>query len=155
MATRVGISPGAEFQRVLIALKAQDKKLPGKFKRRLREVSKVTIKKIQAAALDLPAEGRQHTGLRRRVARGVRLKINRGGSSVRIITTMRDPSEAVIPRGLDTPHGWYHPVFGTEEIVQQPGDSWFRETGAESRDEFSDAFQGVLIEARNEIADAG
>lgn len=129
--------------------------MPGKFKRRLRAESQEAIKKVKAEALTLPAEGRQSTGLRKRVARGVRLKINRGGDSIRIITTMTDPREAAIPRGLDTPHGWYHPVFGTEEIVRQPGYGWFREPIVKHRDEFQGAFYRVLTEARDAIADAG
>lgn len=149
------VTTGEDFKRVLAALKVQDATLPGKFKRKLRSESQEVVKKVQTKVLTLPTTGRQSTGLRKRVARGVRLKINRGGDSIRIITTMTDPREAVIPRGLDTPFGWYHPVFGTEEIVQQPGHGWFRETALDHRDEFVSAFERVYIEARDMIADAG
>lgn len=151
--------PGEEFKRILAALKIQNAKLPGKFKRRLREVSKESMTKVKAKALSLPAEGTHHSGLRKRVAKGVRLKIGKSGSTVRIITTMTDPAEAVIPRGLDTPHGWYHPVFGVgetrEDMVQQEGYSWFREEIAEQRDEYQRAFTTVLEEARDMIAKSG
>ncbi len=152
--------PGEEFKTVLAALKLQNAKLPGKFKRRLRQVSKDSIKKVKAKALEIPTHGTHHSGLRKRVAKGVRLKINKGGSAVRIITTMKDPSEAAIPRGLDTPHGWYHPVFGVGEtrdemIQQQTGGDWFRTEIAEDRDDYKRAFVGVLEEARDMLAKSG
>lgn len=163
MATRplieYSVHPGLEFKTILAALKIQNAKLPGKLKRRLREVSKDSIKKVKSKALTLPAPGTHHSGLRKRVAKGVRLKINRGGSTVRIITTMSDPEEAVIPRGLDSPHGWYHPVFGVgetrDEMVQQQGYGWFRDEIAEDQDDYQRAFKGVLEEARDMIAKAG
>lgn len=146
-------SPGADFKRVIAALKVQDKTLPAKFKRRLRAESKDAISKVKARALTLPRTGRQHSGLYKRISRGVRLNISAGGSRVRVVATTRNPEEAAIPRGLDTPKGWRHPVFGTDEWVQQPGyGGWFRDEIAEHRDEFQRAFTNVLEDARDAIA---
>lgn len=151
------LSTGYEWGRVVRVLKIQDKTIPGKIRKSLRERAKPTIVKVKAAILKLPTEGRVHTGLRKRVARGVKLKINRGISNVRIVTSVRDDEEAAIPRGLDTPKGWRHPVFGDrEDWVQQGGHKeWFRDTIWQDRDSFDKGLQEVLQEARSEITEAG
>lgn len=153
----ISLSSGPEWGRVLRVLRIQDKTIPRKIKKSIRERTKPTIVKVKAAILKLPTEGRQHTGLRKRVARGVTLKINRGVSSVRIVTTVRNSDEAAIPRGLDTPKGWRHPVFGDrEDWVQQPGhDEFFRETIAKDQDSFREGLEEVLQDARSQITEAG
>jgi|SRR5688500_16877414 len=148
---------GEEFRRVVLALKAQDKTIPRKIRRALRLKSNDAITKVRERVLAIPVKGEESTGLRRRVARGVRLRLNRSLSSARIITMMDDPEEAALPRGLDTPSGWRHPVFGNRDnwVRQTTGGEWFREEIAEQRPEFARAFGEVLDEARDMIDLAG
>lgn len=152
----VHVISGDEVRRVIAALKEQDAALPRKIRSALRRESQDAMDMVRAKVLAIQPTTTQHTGLRRRVARGVRLRFNRSLSSARIITTMADPEEAALPRGLDTPSGWRHPVFGTDTwVTQTTGGDWFRETIADHRDEFVNAFAEVLDEARDMIARAG
>lgn len=70
-------------------------------------------------------------GLRARVARSLRI-ITRTSGDVRISTngSRMGAGAAGIPRGMDSPQGWRHPVFGRDTWVRQgaspPG--WFLET---------------------------
>lgn len=150
------IVTGREFRDVANALRLVDKSLPKEFRKKLREKAKPLMEKAKTEVKTLPVKGRSSTGLRMRVARGVKLFLPRSNTSVRIITTMKDRSEAALPRGLDTRYGWRHPVFGNrEEWVRQPGYSWFREPISEGQDELKRGLVEVLEEARDRIADAG
>lgn len=150
------IVTGREFRDVAKALLEVDKSLPKQFRKEIREQAKPLMLKAKAAVKALPTHSRFHSGLRGRVARGVRLQIPRSNTSIRIITSMKEREEAALPRGLDSTKGWRHPVFGNrEEWVRQPGGSWFREPIAEGRDELRRGLTGVLEKARDRIADAG
>ncbi|MFD9943196.1 hypothetical protein ACFWYW_14615 [Nonomuraea sp. NPDC059023] len=75
------------------------------------------------------------SGLRATVASAVRLKIRTGrtsrGTRVRIeVDSGRLPADQRnLPRHLDNPKGWRHPVFGNDEVwVAQFGRPWFAST---------------------------
>jgi hypothetical protein len=121
------------------------------------------VREAKAKVRSLPVYGHSgHTGLRRKVARGVRVTSRLGdarrGSAIRVVTTMPQNNEAIIPRGLDHINGWRHPVFGNREVwVRQravrPG--WFTSTLADAREPIAERLERVLEEARDTIARAG
>jgi hypothetical protein len=150
------IVTGREFRDVARELRLVDAALPKEFRKKLRLAAKPLMEKAKAELKAMPVKGRDSSGLRRRVARGVKLFLPRSNTSIRIVTSMKDRSEVALPRGLDTRYGWRHPVFGDrEEWVRQPGYSWFREPISEGRDDLKRALTEVLEEARDRIADAG
>lgn len=153
----VRVVAGEEFARVMKVLREQDKALAKNFRKELRIAVLVTVKKVQEAALAIHTEGRDSSGLRKRMAKGVALKTSRTAQTMRIITRMKDPSEAMIPRGFDFPErGWRHPVFGDREHwVTQHGDAWFIDTIGDDHKELAKALVDVLDKAAELIAAAG
>ncbi|MEU4590040.1 hypothetical protein [Micromonospora aurantiaca (nom. illeg.)] len=69
------------------------------------------------------------TGLRNRVARALSLEIKTAGKPhVRFVAKAEKmpAGEKNMPRNLDNPKGWRHPVFGNTDMwVAQQGGSWF------------------------------
>lgn len=108
----------------------------------------------------LPVRGRKHTGLRKRIARGIDVKRLPGGK-VRVRTTMTDPDEAIIPRGMDSPlKGFWHPVFGDmdpeDRVTQRPGVPyrWFRDTMGEAQPIIERNLEEMLDDEAEDIRDA-
>lgn len=69
------------------------------------------------------------TGLRDRVARSLALELKSTGSArVRFVAKPEKlpANERNMPRNLDNPKGWRHPVYGNRQMwVAQQGGSWF------------------------------
>lgn len=108
----------------------------------------------------LPTHGRVHTGLRKRIARGIDVKRLPGGK-VRVRTTMADPDEAIIPRGMDSPlKGFWHPVFGDmdpeDRVTQRPGVpyQWFRDTMGQAEPIIEHNLEEMLDDEAEGIRDA-
>lgn len=63
------------------------------------------------------------TGLRARVARGVRSRVSwsgfRYGLQVRVDPTSLPQSQRTLPKHLNNPRGWRHPVFGDRRTWEQ------------------------------------
>lgn len=162
MAGRVGITivSGPEFRRVADRLREIDATLPGKLRRDMKDSVKPLVRRAQEKVRNMPVAGGPagHTGLRRRIARGVRVRAGVGRNPhLRILTVMAKSNEAVIPRGLDDPiRGWHHPVFGHGPDVFEHGSGrWFVETFAHGDDEIRDGLHRVLEGAAHTIASAG
>lgn len=155
--TRLYINVGEEFRTVAAALRAIDRTLPTKLRKKLQAAAKPLATAAKAKVKALPRTGRQHTGLYARVARGVKVQSSLSRNPrVRVVTSMADPREAAIPRGLDTVRGWRHPVFGDRDNwVQQRGYSWFIETMQDGQPDIQRALVEVLDEARDLIVQAG
>jgi hypothetical protein len=121
----------------------------------LKEQIAPIVADVQSEALRLPARGKKHTGIRGRLAAGVKAEAN--GQHVRIVATMANPQEAGLPRGFDNgPRGFRHPVYGNRNVwVQQRGGSWFREPIAHHHDEVERDLTNVLEEMAHRIAAAG
>ena len=164
----IEVAVGREIHAVAAQLRAVDKTLPTKFRAAMRKTAATAIKRVKTAARTLPAAGRRGgtaahphkpRQLRRAVARGVRAQAATGGrrgAGLRIVTSMPLPAQAMLPRGLDTPGGWRHPVFGDrEDWVDQPGHSWFREPIAKEHPATKKAVLDLLAQARDQIASAG
>jgi hypothetical protein len=139
-----------------------DHRLPGWLRRELKKSVKPAVTEVKRDIRNLPVRGHGHTGLRRKIARGiqVRASVGRGGlrgASLRIVTTMPQPNEAIIPRGFTRHEGFRHPVFGTDHWVHQPPlVEWhFKEDIASHRDDIARNMLNVLSDAAQRIADAG
>lgn len=155
---RYRVEMGSEFARVHKALVAIDKSLAKQFRKALRDALKGSVKKVQAAALAIETHGRDHSGLRKRLAKGVKIKATRSVSTVRVVTTMKDPEEAALPRGMDASFakGFSHPVFGDQDTwVVQHGDPWFLDTMSDEQDELRRAMERVLLAAARVVKEAG
>lgn len=149
---------GPEFDRVVAALREQDASLPGKLRNDIRTAVRPLMQRAKARVRAIPTRGLRHTGLRNKVAAGVGLRVALGrNAGVRVTTSMPRADMAAIPRGLDSPQGWRHPVFGQNHWVQQhaivPG--WFTETMASGAPDIRDDIKRTIDHAAEAIADQG
>lgn len=145
-----------QFRDVQRALTQANRQLPRDFKNSINEVSRGLRDEARYQALQKFTARKGHSGLRRRVAAGVQIiQIENG---VRIITSMPEEDEAIIPRGLDGIRGWRHPVFGNRNrwVRQHQGaDSWFLETMRRGHEPLRNRLIRNINEAAEDIADAG
>lgn len=146
---------GPEWRTVRAALNREESAATRKLRRGLEDAAGPIIAKVQREAMALPARGVKHTGLRGRLAAGVRLQVS--PSAVRIVATAVDPTERALPRGMDNgPKGWRHPVYGNRDVwVQQRGGSWFREPIADEGGSVERKLTNVLEQMADNIANAG
>lgn len=160
--------PGDEWVRVANALRVIDSRLPAQLRRAMKKAAKNAVDEAKHEALTIPvvrSSRKKASGLRRRVARGVSVRVATGRltdvSYMRIITSMPTRDQAMLPRGLDAvtlPNkGWRHPVFGNRDhwVQQHTGRPWFRQTIAENKDDIRRELVDVLEDARNIIAARG
>lgn len=153
----VNVELGVEFKRVAIALREVDNGLPKKLRKDLQAAVKPAVQEARGRVRALPVQGHGHSGLRRRVARGVRIQAAVGRApALRVVTFMDQPDEVNLPRYLDSAAGWRHPVFGNrhEWVRQTTGGGWFRETMVEHRPQIERDLQRVLDDAAETIAAA-
>ncbi len=155
MTVRVRVVAGPEFARVAARLGIEDASAEGEFTRAIRQAAAPIVAHVQRRAMALPAHGPKHTGLRGRLAAGVRVQPYQNG--IRIVATALDPTEAALPRGMDNgPQGWRHPVYGNRDVwVRQRGGSWFREPISTHREEVSSDLEAVVEDMAENIASAG
>lgn len=139
---------GDDFSRAREALRHVDKALPRKLRQALIDAAGPAVKDAQSRVQSIPTYGHEHTGLRRRVARGVKVLASPAAEVpyLRVVTSMPAADEAIIPRGLDRQEGWRHPVFGNRDhwVTQHTGGSWFREAIADHRDDFERGLTDAL-----------
>ncbi|MFD8117095.1 hypothetical protein [Streptomyces microflavus] len=150
------IIAGPEFRKVEAALAKADAAFPEKFRNRIEELAEPLAGKARAKVIGLPTPSNAgSTGLRQRVAEGVAVRVN-GRGGVRITTSMSEPDERIIPRGLDRARGWRHPLFGNRDHwFANPGYSWFMETMQDGQGEFERELTDVIEDTARDIADAG
>lgn len=108
----------------------------------LREAVKPAAAEVKATVRTLPvtttstgthaarARGSKRTaerGLRAAIAAGVFIKIDYGNPNIRIVVQARLPEDqAKLPRYLNDPKGWRHPVYGNRSAwVAQRGKPYF------------------------------
>ena len=150
----VWVDMGPEWKAVERALVRSELDTPKELGNALNQATKPIIAKVRRAAFAIPAYGAKHTGLRGRLAAGV--KANVIGQNATIVAEAA-PGEEGLPRGFDNgPKGFRHPVYGNREVwVQQRGFSWFREPIAEEGDAVERQLTNVLEEMAQNIAVAG
>lgn len=121
----------ARIKRVARALRQVDAALPGELRKQLREAAQPLVARAKARVKAIPARGSAHSGLRRRIARGVRSEVATSRNPrVAITVGMADPQEKNLPAFMDRNEGWRHPVFGNRKVWvhQGTGGSWFMDT---------------------------
>lgn len=150
----VTVTTDGEFGRAAAALREEDARFPGELRRVIAQRVKPYVQRVKANVRNIPTHGTRHTGLRRRVARGVSAKVRTGRTpGVTIQTRMSDPAEAGIPRGLDRREGWRHPVFGNNDtwVQQTTGGSWFRQTLSNSQGAMREGIVGEINDMLNRV----
>lgn len=148
------IVPGPEWTTVPIALEAEDQRIPRAAVSSIRDEAEDLADKARARVKRVPVLGGPagKTGLRRRVAAGVRVKPTRSGA--RVSTSMANKDEELIPRGLDRKIGWVHPVFGNRNVWvrQQPAVAgWFSDTMMDGRRSIQESLTDVLERSADNI----
>lgn len=146
---------GPEWERVIAALGRANDDMPGQLIDSIEDDAEGLAKVARGRVLGLPTpRNAGHTGLRAKVAAGVHVERHKFG--VRVQTSMPTASEGIIPRGLDRPKGWRHPLFGDKERwYSNPGYDWFVSTFSRAEDQVEFGLHDVLERAADRIADAG
>lgn len=145
---------GPEWGRVENALGDEERSLPTRLHFQLRQGAEEEAEEARQRVRRLPTRGRGHTGLRERVAAGVRVA---GASGFYRITTSMPSGQEIIPRGLDRKSGWTHPVFGHSWSVRQRPlrSGWFLDSFDDGRREISEDLEEEMEDAANTVAAAG
>lgn len=159
---RIWVVAGPEFRAVGDALRQIDSSLPTQFRQTIKRKVKPYVQEVKQDVRHLPTPMHAgHTGLRRRVASGVRIQAKLGRiAGVRIVTTVPNATQSIIPRGLDSrafrSHGggWYHPVFGHGSTFQK-GYSWFVGPLSRHADDMKRALADELDNAAQFVAAHG
>lgn len=143
------------INRAVGKLRATDKTLPTKLTALIRRHATRTMQKQKATLAGLPVSHVSGTtGLRRKVAAGVRLRGGVGPQArLRIITTVPENRLGFAPRGLDTEFsGWRAPLFGDKHKWyphEMTGPSWFMGPAQQSQP----AIQEQIVRLLNMTAD--
>lgn len=150
------IISGPEWERVIAALGRADEEMQGNLRDAIEDDAEDLAKVARGRVLGLPTpRNAGHTGLRAKVAAGVHVE-KQGTGGVRVQASMPTPSEGIIPRGLDRPKGWRHPLFGDKNHwFSNPGYDWFISTFSHSGDLIEHDLKDVLERAAKDVADAG
>ena len=154
-----GVGGLQDFRNVIRVLGREDRNISGKALKVVNKEAKVVAKAAAAKAMTIPAKGTEgHTGLRRDIAKGVKVVPTDSGALVQ--TSMPESDEAIIPRGMDSDKGWRHPVFGNREVwrgtQKNPGKfSWFMDTMKDAQLPISDGLMKILDDAADAIDRAG
>lgn len=147
------VNLGPEWGRTIAELRRQDNRIGRDIKAAIEDSAKETSKILKAEAMEIPATSGHHTGVRRRMARSV--KVRKRPMGVRIVSDMPE-DEIALSRGFDSPvKGWFHPTFGGDPIQHQfPGttDGWFIKPATDDFDRYEEAVEQVLEDAVDIIA---
>ncbi|MEU0797178.1 hypothetical protein ABZ342_44550 [Amycolatopsis sp. NPDC005961] len=96
--------------------------------------------------------GRRSGGLRNRIASSAKLQIRARGIRFVIDASSLPESQRSLPRHLDSPKGWRHPVFGDRENwVHQQGKPYFAATISRKAPEFRRAILNAISETQDKI----
>lgn len=146
---------GPEWRRVENALGTQERALPPQLHFSLRRDAEARAEEARSRVRRLPVRGNAgHTGLRERVAAGLRVT---GSLGFFRITTSMPSGQEIIPRGLDRKVGWTHPVFGHGPTVRQRPyrSGWFLDTFQDDQAAMAANLEDELEDAADYVAGAG
>lgn len=151
---------GSDFKRVEAALAAINSEFPRKFRDEMKKALEPYVNQAKRNVLAIPTHGPKHTGLRAKVAKGVKtVAAPASGTAgyIRVETTMPKADMAIIPRGMDRSAGWRHPVYGNRAnwVTQHTGGSWFRDALSHAQKPIEDALTRVLEEGARTVGEAG
>lgn len=102
------------------------------------------------------SRARKGAGLRDSIARSLRLVVKTGSKTARVrieVNAAKLPEDQrSLPRHLDNPKGWRHPLFGNRERwFTQKGQPWFRVTIERHLPKIRDDIQQALDDIANKI----
>lgn len=152
----LGTSGLEDFSAATKALTKINRDLPRDFKNSVTTTAKELRDLARIRALQEPAAGKSgSTGLRADVAKGVGIVQIKDG--VRVVTSMPNRNEAIIPRGMDGIKGWRHPVFGNKNnwVRQTSGtESWFLDTMRDGHTPLRERLERNLQDAADTVDNA-
>lgn len=136
-------------------LRTVEEELPRWIEDKMDDAIDPVVNRAKAAVMRVEVQGGPagHTGLRSRVAAGVGSRKGVSTKSTayfRIFTSMAKQSESPIPRGLDSPKGWRHPLFGNKDHWYQSRPvqtGWFTDTVSDGADGIERAIGDALDRA--------
>lgn len=118
MPTQIWVFYGPEWQAAQEALRVVDERLPAWLAEDMEQAVDPLMQVARQRVLrdDVQGGPEGHTGMRMRIAQGLGRRTGWAGSReapfLRVFTSMPEQDEAIIPRGMDRPQGWRHPLFG-------------------------------------------
>lgn len=151
----IGVEGVESLVAVIRAIGEEERRLPDEFDRIINETADALVAVARAKVLAEPTHGPKHTGLRAEIAAGT--QVTQIPDGVRIITSMPENNEAIIPRGMDSGYkGWRHPVFGNmgKWVTQRAAFSWFLDTMQDGKQPLEDGLHQALEDAADRIARA-
>ena len=151
----IEVDPGQGFDSVISALGQANATFQEKLVQGLEDTAPATEADVRAAALELPAHGRRHTGLRARLAASVEVDTHDNG--ITFVSKMATSGLESVAKGEDNGiKGWRHPVFGDRSNwVTEPGGAWFSSVIQRHGPDMSDKLQDVIQNVADQIAEAG
>lgn len=106
-------------------------------------------KNVQAAAA---RAARRKAGLRDTVAGATKLQITNRGVRFFVDSSAMPESQRTLPRHLDSPKGWRHPVFGNRASwVHQQGKPWFAATIQKRAPKFRQSVLDAMDDVKKQI----
>lgn len=161
MSLKVQVVTPESIRAAAAQLRAVDKKLPGELRKLLRRVAQPIMKEQRKNIRQMPVKGDKGTrGLRRNIARGVRLKLRTTRHpAMRIETHTPFPDErnegGMLPRGLDTFFkGFKAPLYGQSGPMYHHsgnGPSWFMGPPSREQDNAEKQIRKLLAMSAEEI----
>lgn len=118
----------------------------GQKQRRKHAAVKARTEKSKARAL------KRGGSLRDAAANSVKLQVTTRGIRIISDSSAMPPKQQTLPKRLDSPKGWRHPVFGNREVwVTQKGKPWFGATISQRAPDFRAAVVDAMDLARDAI----
>lgn len=167
---QLSVSGQHELKALAHRLKTGAKELRPELRKAIKKAAAPAVRDVQEAARTISVRGargggraaralhhasrakrKADHGLRATIARATRADIKLGGEprvTIRTYSRYLPADQRRLPRLLDRPQGWRHPVFGNRESwAAQFGEPWFGHTlkkhGPKVRDEVLDAMHRV------------
>lgn len=158
--------------------KAGKKDLRSKLRKKIVEAGRPVVDEVRAAVRDVQvtsrgggrkqrakfnvgrastarakaSAGRRGSGLRDSIAAATRLQITAKGVRFSVNSARLPPDQRHLPRHLDNPKGWRHPVFGDRETwVGQQGRPYFAVTIKKRAPAFRRAILNAMEEIRRDL----
>jgi hypothetical protein len=128
---------GPEWRAAAEALGSVDRQLPDWLADDMEQAVEPLMEVARQRVLREDVQGgpTRHTGMRTRIAEGLGKRAGLAGTRdapyLRVYTSMPEQDESIIPRGMDSPKGWRHPLFGNRDHWQQSlpvRGGWFSDT---------------------------
>lgn len=148
----VALEPSREFKELAKRLKSAQKDVRGELRKAIVTQSRPIVGHLQQAVTAIDSkvdsrgaassgetaramhagsrkiEAKRSHGLRATIARAIQVKVRTNGVQIRVDLARLPVEQRKLPRALDSPKGWWHPVYGHNTRVHQVGASWWSRT---------------------------